>query len=39
MAHFAELGEDNIVLQVIVVTNDDCKDEAGNESETVGVEH
>ena len=38
MAHFAELGEDNIVLRVIVVNNDDCKDEVGNESETVGIE-
>ena len=38
MAHFAEIGEDNIVLRVIVVSNDDCKDGAGNESEAVGVE-
>ena len=38
MAHFAELGEDNIVLRVIVVSNDDCKDEDGNESEAVGAE-
>ena len=37
MAHFAELGEDNIVLRVIVVSNDDCKDEEGNESEAVGA--
>ena len=38
MAHFAEIGEDNIVLRVIVVHNDECKDGAGNESETVGAE-
>ena len=38
MAHFAELGEDNIVLRVIVVSNDDCKDSEGNESEAVGAE-
>ena len=38
MAHFAELGEDNVVLRVIVVSNDDCKDEEGNESEAVGAE-
>ena len=38
MAHFAELGEDNVVLRVIVVSNDDCKDEDGNESEAVGAE-
>ena len=38
MAHFAELGEDNIVLRVIVVHDNDCKDENGNESEAVGAE-
>jgi len=38
MAHFAELGEDNIVLRVIVVSNDDCKDSEGTESEAVGAE-
>ena len=38
MAHFAELGEDNIVLRVIVVHNNDCKDENGNESEALGAE-
>lgn len=38
MAHFAELGEDNIVLRVIVVHNNDCKDENGNESEAAGAE-
>ena len=38
MAHFAEIGEDNIVLRVIVVSNDDCKDVEGNESEAVGAE-
>ena len=38
MAHFAELNENNIVIRVIVVGNDDCKDVDGKESETVGVE-
>jgi hypothetical protein len=38
MAHFAEIGEDNIVLRVIVVSNDDCKDAEGNELEAVGAE-
>ena len=38
MAHFAEIGEDNIVLRVIVVSNDDCLDAEGNESEAVGAE-
>lgn len=37
MAHFAELDSDNNVLRVIVVSNDDCKDASGNESEAVGV--
>lgn len=38
MAHFAELGEDNIVLRVIVVSNNDCLDENGDESESIGAE-
>ena len=38
MAHFAQLDYNNIVVQVIVVNNDDCKDSAGNESEEVGAE-
>jgi len=37
MAHFAQLDENNVVLQVIVVNNNDCKDAEGNESEAVGV--
>ena len=37
MAHFAEIDENNIVQQVIVVSNDDCLDSEGNESEAVGV--
>ncbi len=37
MAHFAELDNNNVVLRVIVVSNDDCKDSDGNESETVGI--
>lgn len=36
MAHFAELDENNIVLRVIVVSNDDCLDADGNESESIG---
>ena len=30
MAHFAELGTDNIVLRVIVVNNEDTHDENGD---------
>lgn len=37
MAHFAEIGLNNTVVQVIVVNNDDCKDQYGNESETIGA--
>jgi hypothetical protein len=38
MAHFAELDENNTVLQVIVVANEDILDENGQESETKGIE-
>ena len=37
MAHFACLDENNIVTQVIVVSNDDIKDVNGNEVEEIGV--
>ena len=32
MAHFAQINSDNIVTQVIVVSNDDCLDSDGSES-------
>lgn len=38
MAHFAELGENNTVLRVIVVSNNDTMDAQGNEVEAVGAE-
>lgn len=38
MAHFAEIGLDNIVLKVIVVKNDVLLDENGIEQESLGVE-
>ena len=38
MAHFAEIGEDNIVLRVIVVDNKDTSDTDGNEVESIGAE-
>ena len=31
MAHFAQLDENSIVTNVIVVSNDDCLDADGNE--------
>ena len=37
MAHFCQLDENNIVTQVIVVSNDDIKDVNGNEVEEIGV--
>lgn len=37
MAHFAQIDENNIVTQVVVINNEDCQDEDGNESEAVGV--
>jgi hypothetical protein len=37
MAHFAQLDENSVVLQVIVVNNSDCLDSNGQESEVVGV--
>jgi hypothetical protein len=37
MAHFAELDSSNNVIRVIVVGNPDCLDDAGNESEAVGI--
>lgn len=36
MAHFAQLDENNIVRNVIVVADFDCLDESGKESEIVG---
>ncbi len=37
MAHFAQLDENNIVTQVIVVSNDDCSDALGVEKEELGI--
>ena len=38
MAHFAQLDENNIVTQVIVVHNNETHDENGIESELKGVQ-
>tara|TARA_R100001460_G_scaffold27961_1_gene56151 strand:- start:99 stop:488 length:390 start_codon:yes stop_codon:yes gene_type:complete len=38
MAHFAELDSKNIVLRVIVLSNNDCLDSDKKESEDVGIE-
>jgi len=37
MAHFAELNQDNIVKQVVVVDNDVILDENGVEDEDLGI--
>tara|TARA_Y100000289_G_scaffold44105_1_gene43892 strand:- start:352 stop:720 length:369 start_codon:yes stop_codon:yes gene_type:complete len=38
MAHFAELDENNVVLQVIVVHNNELLDDEGQENEVKGVQ-
>ena len=38
MAHFAELGVNNVVLRVIVVHNNELLDESGQEQESIGRE-
>jgi hypothetical protein len=38
MAHFAQLDNNNMVTQVIVVNNSDILDENGQESEAIGKE-
>ena len=37
MAHFAQLVNNNVVTQVIVVSNNDCLDAHGQEREEIGV--
>tara|TARA_B100001063_G_scaffold167694_1_gene156732 strand:- start:81 stop:407 length:327 start_codon:yes stop_codon:yes gene_type:complete len=37
MAHFAQLDDNNVVTQVIVVSNDDTSDSDGVETESIGV--
>jgi hypothetical protein len=39
MAHFAQIGMDNVVLRVDVVRNEDILDENGNESEEMGIQY
>ena len=36
MAHFAEIDKEGNVLRVVVIGDDDCLDENGDESENVG---
>lgn len=37
MAHYAEIGPDNVVTRVLVVSNDECLDADGQENEAVGA--
>jgi hypothetical protein len=37
MAHFAQLDENNLVLQVIVIADKDTSDDAGIEKEEIGI--
>ena len=39
MAHYAELGVDNIVKRVLYITNKDCMTEGGIEKEEIGRAH
>jgi hypothetical protein len=38
MAHFAQINENNLVTQVIVVDNNDILDEQNNELESIGIQ-
>ena len=38
MAHFAQLNDENLVTQVIVVANEDTADQNGVENEAIGIE-
>ena len=37
MAHFAQLDENKVLTQVIVVSNKDCSDANGVEKESIGI--
>lgn len=37
MAHFAQINKNNVVTQVVVISNDEILDDAGQESEAKGV--
>jgi hypothetical protein len=38
MAHYAKVSNNNIVEQVVVVSNEDTLDENGNENEILGIQ-
>ncbi len=37
MAHFAQIDDNNLVINVTVVADSDCQDDNGDESESVGI--
>jgi hypothetical protein len=37
MAYFAELNSDNVVIRCVLISNEDCLDKNGVESEEVGI--
>ena len=39
MAHFAEINSDNVVLRVVVVSNNDTAMADGTETESIGIAH
>jgi hypothetical protein len=38
MAHFAKLSDENVVLAVLTVSDEDCRDENNVEQESVGIQ-
>ena len=38
MANFAEINQENQVLRVVVIGDNDCKDQYGQESEEIGIQ-
>jgi hypothetical protein len=38
MAHFAKIGLDNIVIDVLVIANSETMDAQGNQQESIGIE-
>jgi hypothetical protein len=38
MAHFARINDEDVVVDVIVISNEDIRDDEGNEIEEIGIE-
>lgn len=37
MAHFAQIDDNNVVIQVVVINNNELLDSDGNEQESLGI--